>query len=138
MTDNVTPTGFDATVTLGSIVSEALGPVPRVCPETVLLDLERARMTAEDLRSAAIAPSKTVDNAQRQVRELSQTIDLVVNIVRNADGGTAQQQEDALSQLRIELREGMSDNEDNSEEDGIMDSEGEIEESDEESGGSDE
>ena len=66
MTDNVTATGFDVTVTLGSIVSEALGPVPRVCPETVLLDLERARMTAEDLRmtaenlrSAAISPYGT-------------------------------------------------------------------------------
>ena len=66
MTDNVTATGFDATVTLGSIVSEALGPQPRVCQETVLLDLERARMTAEDLRmtaenlrSAAISPYST-------------------------------------------------------------------------------
>ena len=42
-------TGFDATLTgLGSIVCAALGPLPRVSPETVHLDLERARMTAED------------------------------------------------------------------------------------------
>ena len=42
-------TGFDATLTgLGSIVCAALGPLLRVSPETVLLDLERARMTAED------------------------------------------------------------------------------------------
>ena len=51
MADKVTPTGFDATARLGSIVKEALGPVPQVCQETVLLDLERARMTAEDALS---------------------------------------------------------------------------------------
>ena len=56
MADKVTPTRFDATARLCSIVKEALGPMPRVCQETVLLDLERARMTAEDLRSAAISP----------------------------------------------------------------------------------
>ena len=57
MADKVTPTGFDATLTgLGSIVKEALGPLPQVCQEQVLLDLERARMTAEDLRDVAISP----------------------------------------------------------------------------------
>ncbi len=51
MTDKVTPTGFDSTARLGSIIKEALGPLPRVCQEQVLLDLERARMTAEDALS---------------------------------------------------------------------------------------
>jgi len=34
--------------TLGNIVGAALGPLPLVCQEKVLLDLERARMTAEE------------------------------------------------------------------------------------------
>ena len=49
----------DATTTVGSIIKEALGPLPRVCQEQVLLDLERARMTAEDLRGAALSPYGT-------------------------------------------------------------------------------
>ena len=69
MTDNVTPTGFDATVRLGSIVREALGPLPRVCQETVLLDLERARMTAEDLRGAAFSPYGTNYTPGLRVRD---------------------------------------------------------------------
>ena len=32
------------------MVQDCLGPLPRVCPEHVLLDMERARMQAEDLR----------------------------------------------------------------------------------------
>ena len=50
---------MDAEVSLGAIVAAALGPLPQVCPEHVLLDLERARMTAEDLRVAAISPYYT-------------------------------------------------------------------------------
>ena len=41
----------DAQTTLAGIVSEAVGPLPRVCAEQVLRDLERARMTAEDFRA---------------------------------------------------------------------------------------
>ena len=50
---------MDAEVSLGAIVAAALGPLPQVCPEHVLLDMERARMTAEDLRVAAISPYYT-------------------------------------------------------------------------------
>ena len=35
---------------LKKMVQDCLGPLPRVCPEHVLLDMERARMQAEDLR----------------------------------------------------------------------------------------
>ncbi len=41
----------DAQTSLAGIVSEAVGPLPRVCAEQVLRDLERARMTAEDFRA---------------------------------------------------------------------------------------
>ncbi len=40
----------DTQTTLAGIVGEAVGPLPRVCAEQVLRDLERARMTAEDYR----------------------------------------------------------------------------------------
>ena len=60
-------TGFDATLTgLGSIVCAALGPLLRVSPETVLLDLERARMTAEDHAHRAL---RAEDHAHRALRD---------------------------------------------------------------------
>ena len=60
-------TGFDATLTgLGSIVCAALGPLLRVSPETALLDLERARMTAEDHAHRAL---RAEDHAHRALRD---------------------------------------------------------------------
>ena len=35
---------------LKELIKESLGPLPRVCHEQVMLDMERARMTAEDYR----------------------------------------------------------------------------------------
>ena len=40
---------------IGGIIKEAIGPLPKICQETVLRDLERARMSAEDLRTRAIS-----------------------------------------------------------------------------------
>ena len=37
---------------LKELVKESLGPLPRVCQEQVLLDMERARMFAEDAHAA--------------------------------------------------------------------------------------
>ena len=37
---------------LKELIKESLGPLPRVCQEHVLLDMERARMFAEDARAA--------------------------------------------------------------------------------------
>ena len=51
MSDTPRAAMSDAQTTLAGIVSEAVGPLPRVCTEQVLRDLERARMTAEDFRA---------------------------------------------------------------------------------------
>ena len=48
---------MSAPATLGNLVKESLGPLPIVCSEKVLLDLERARMTAEDYRQGNAAAS---------------------------------------------------------------------------------
>ncbi len=102
--------GSDTQTTLAGLVGEAVGPLPRVCPEHVLRDLERARMMAEDLRdlervrqmaAAAITSITTISNLFSDQNNRNATI---VNIVRGADGGTAQDQENALAQIRIELQ----------------------------------
>ena len=43
---------------IGDIVKASLGPLPTVCQEQVVLDLERARMQAEDNRAALIRTEK--------------------------------------------------------------------------------
>ena len=132
----------DAQTTLAGIVGEAVGPLPRVCAEQVLQDLERARMMAEDFRDgnavcniqgatwrqrvaqltdriAALQDELEELDAQTsayiialhdqanthiaQTRADSRTLTNVIAIVREADGGTAQEQEDALAQIRLEL-----------------------------------
>ena len=76
----------DVTATLGNIVAQAVGPLPQVCQEQVLLDMERARMSAEDLR----------------IR-----MNTVVEIIRFVNFG-ALTQEDAIGALRVELSQYMS------------------------------
>ena len=41
---------------IGGIIKEAIGPLPKICQESVLRDLECARMSAEDLRAKALSP----------------------------------------------------------------------------------
>ena len=43
---------------IGDIVKSSLGPLPTVCQERVMLDLERARMQAEDNQAALIRTEK--------------------------------------------------------------------------------
>ena len=43
---------------IGDIVKASLGPLPTVCQEQVMLDMERARMQAEDNRAALIRTEK--------------------------------------------------------------------------------
>ena len=49
MSDN-SSTSCDATMIIGGIIKEAIGPLPKICQESVLRDLECARMFAEDLK----------------------------------------------------------------------------------------
>ena len=141
--------------TLASLVSEAVGPLPCVCAEHVLQDLERTRMMAEDFREGnavcdipgEIGAYRNIvgttwrqrvtdqrlhlaryrahtrelerredalldeaDEAERLQREMEDRLDErenkltnIIAIVRAADGGTAQEQADALAQIRREL-----------------------------------
>ena len=49
--DEAAPTGSGLVRYLGDIVKASLGPLPNVCQEQVLLDMERVRMSKEDLLS---------------------------------------------------------------------------------------
>jgi len=94
-------TGFDTTgfdTTLGSIVKEALGPQLRVCQDTVLLDLERARMTAEDLRGAAI-----------EWKEMASTTSHRMEIAENMIGEARAATREATEAARVGTRGGTRD-----------------------------
>ena len=47
---------------LGALVKESLGPLPLIPAEQVLLDLERARMRAEDHESEILKLRQIVDD----------------------------------------------------------------------------
>ena len=114
----------DMTSTLGNIVAQAVGPLPHVCQEQVLLDLERARMSAEDFaRGNAVIDSTgnaqltwrcVTRNLLRQIDELGNTIENVVNIVRSVNDGSedAVDAEGTIFVLRGLLSEYMSEDED--------------------------
>ncbi len=82
--------------------------------EETTLAMERASMEREDFAQGNavvypyLSPPQTWrsnnSNMCRTMNERNDTIESVVNIVRGADGGTAQDQEDALAQIRIELQ----------------------------------
>ena len=48
---------------LGALVKESLGPLPLIPAEQVLLDLERARMRAEDHDSDLLSVQQILDDA---------------------------------------------------------------------------
>ncbi len=58
---------------LKNMVQDCLGPLPRVCQEQVLLDMERARMQAEDWRGRLIQINElcneALDYSEHQRRE---------------------------------------------------------------------
>ena len=51
---------------ISEIVKASLGPLPAVCQEQVLLDLERARMQAEDNRAALARSEKKIQRMEEQ------------------------------------------------------------------------
>ena len=60
------------------MVQDCLGPLPRVCPEHVLLDMERARMHAEDRRD--------FQAKERQLKEKEAQYDAALDLVQLARG----------------------------------------------------
>ena len=64
---------------IGDIVKATLGPLPTVCQEQVMLDMERARMQAEDNKAALIRTEKKIQRMEEQ-REHAL---LQLNVVRD-------------------------------------------------------
>ena len=54
---------------LKTLVQDALGPLPRVCQEQVLLDMERTRMLAEDSRQRLNQATEALRKSQNQRTE---------------------------------------------------------------------
>ena len=61
---------------LNKMVQDCLGPLPKVCPEHVLLDMERARMHAEDRRD--------FQEKERQLKEKEAQYDAALDLVQRA------------------------------------------------------
>ena len=122
---NAAATGFDATVTgLGRIVEEALGPLPQVCQEQVILDLERARMTAEDYAHGNAVMNRYRDGAGvdgtetwrqmnrihlRNMNEMNHTLGNIANAVTWHDHGATSDgipmdDADCFEQIRAEVQ----------------------------------
>ena len=68
----------EAMESLNKMVQDCLGPLPRVCPEHVLLDMERARMHAEDRRD--------FQEKERQLKEKEAQYDAALDLVQRARG----------------------------------------------------
>ena len=61
------------------LVKATLGPIPTVCQEQVMLDMERARMQAEDDRAARIRMEKKIQRMEEQKEHAF----LQLNVVRD-------------------------------------------------------
>ena len=61
---------------LALLVEDALGPLPRVSSDVVLLDRERARMAAEDTRNLERARAHAQDSSERLGRMVVRADDL--------------------------------------------------------------
>ena len=61
------------------LVKATLGPIPTVCQEQVMLDMERAKMQAEDDRAALIRMEKKIQRMEEQKEHAF----LQLNVVRD-------------------------------------------------------
>jgi hypothetical protein len=84
---------------IGDIVKAALGPLPTVCQEQVLLDLERAKMQAEDERAALIRTDKKIqrmgDQRERALPLLTVVRDELIHVYESS--GVNEHQEFVIS-----------------------------------------
>ena len=72
---------------LKELVKDCLGPLPRVCQEQVLLDMERARMTAEDANAQSGHAKARMANRLTASRDLIEDA-RVIAIAAADSGGT--------------------------------------------------
>ena len=70
---------------LKELVKDCLGPLPRVCQEQVLLDMERARMTAEDANAQSGHAKARMANRLTASRNLIE--DARVDAIMAAESG---------------------------------------------------
>ena len=104
---------------LQGLVKECLGPHLRVCPEQVVRDMERARMTAEDYRQGN-APCEHNPNfltwrklehcRKLAIQEAEQTLKNIADVVKLHDNGGQNENgvmvddEDCFDQIRAEVQ----------------------------------
>jgi len=96
---------------LKELVKDCLGPLPRVCQEQVLLDLERARMTAEDYRQGnARCEFRTNLTWRRRedlrvlcIQDTEQTLKNIADVVKWHDNGEVDDL-DCFEQIRAEVQ----------------------------------
>ena len=110
---------------LKGLIQESLGPLPRVCQEQVILDLERARMTAEDYRQGNAVMHRYVDGRGNDrsetwrksnrshvetINEMHQTIENIAKVVKWHENGQTDASgrpltdEDCFTQIRAEVQ----------------------------------
>ena len=110
---------------LSALIKESLGPLPRVCQDQVLPDLERSRMTAEDFRQGNARMHRYVDvrgnneiGTWRQMdrirvenmTEMAQTFKNIADIVKRYEtgqtdaSGIALTHEDCFTQIQTEVQ----------------------------------
>ena len=103
---------------LKGLIQESLGPLPRVCQEQVMLDLERARMTAEDYRQGNAVMHRYVDGRGEQTWRqmifnhvekmdlMNHTISNIANVVEFRTDASARPltDEDCFTQIRTEVQ----------------------------------
>ena len=84
---------------ISEIVKASLGPLPTVCQEQVLLDLERARMQAEDNRAALARSEKKIQRMEAQREHALLQLNLVRDDLLHVyeRSGVSEHQEFAVS-----------------------------------------
>ena len=83
------------------MVQDCLGPLPRVCPEHVLLDMERARMQAEDLRGLLSQVNEALGEQEDQRNEERDLVqDAMVTLRQHLDRtGLSQRSREELTSV---------------------------------------
>ena len=97
---------------LKGLIQESLGPLPRVCQEQVMLDLERARMTAEDARADAARMRERIIEAQAIAMSTTMIVDVTRRDLRDALIETSDALGEAIGARNRETDEEMSDEDD--------------------------
>ena len=101
---------------LSVLIKESLGPIPRVCQEQVLLDMERARMTAEDYRQGNAQCEhnltwRKLEHCQKlHLEEADQIIGSMLDVVLRYEAGQTDAngrpltREDCFTQIRAQVQ----------------------------------